>query len=150
MRTYRFRTTTEADIIYSCLVSSIAFWLWTVESDGFHLTNTFVLGLPFLPEGFPTREAHVLSQLGQAHDVAIKSNPTIKVNAGLKILNFNRQSAAHISYQIDEVIARAFELPHAFLELVRERVQNLVYVGREQTRSTATNSLERETYAATS
>ncbi len=149
MRTYRFRIATEADIIYSCLVSSIAFWLWTVESDGFHLTDTFVLGLPFLPESFPAHEAHILSQLGQAHDVAIKRNPTIKSNAGLKVLNFNRQSAAHISYQIDEVIARAFGLPHAFLELVRDRVQNLVFVGRDQTRSTASNSFEREAYAAT-
>jgi len=147
MRTYRFRSAAEADVIYSCLVSSLAYWLWTVESDGFHVTDSFILSLPFALDIFSDREAQVLSELGQAHDLAIKSNPTIKSNAGLKILNFNRQSAVHISRQIDEVIVRALDLPPAFVELVQERVTNLVYVGREQTRATASNSSERETYA---
>jgi hypothetical protein len=147
MRTYYFRTAVEADIVYSCLVSSLAFWLWTVESDGFHVTDGFILGLPFVPDIFSGRDAQLLSGLGQAHDLAIKNNPTIKSNAGLRVLNFNRQSAAHISHQIDEVLARALDLPPAFLELVHECVTNLVYVGREQTRATTNKSSERETYA---
>jgi hypothetical protein len=146
MRAYTFRTAAEADVVYSCLVSSLAFWLWTVESDGFHVTNSFIQSLPFVPDVFTDRETQVLSELGKAHDQAIRNNPTIKCNAGLQLLNFNRQSAAHISYQIDEVISRAFNLPSAFIQLVHERVTNLVYVGREQTRATK-NGPERETYA---
>ncbi len=147
MRTYHFRSAAEADVVYSCLASSLAYWLWTVESDGFHVTDSFILSLPFVLEIFSDREAQVLSELAQAHDLAIKSNPTVKSNAGLKILNFNRQSAVHISRQIDEVMVRALDLPPAFLELVHERVTSLVYVGREQTRATASKSSEREIYA---
>jgi hypothetical protein len=136
MRTYHFRTAREADVIYSCLVSSIAFWLWTVESDGFHLTRSFILGLPFVPDMFPTHEAQLLSELGRAHDAIIRSSPTIKSNAGLRVLNFNRQSGAQVSCQIDEVLVRVCSLSPAFLELVHERVHGLVYAGREQTRAT--------------
>jgi hypothetical protein len=147
MRTYRLRSAAEADVVYSCLVSSLAYWLWTVESDGFHVTNSFILNLPFVPGIFSDCEAQVLSELGQAHDLTIRSNPTFKVNAGLNILNFNRQSAAHISYQIDRVLAHALNLPSAFLEVLRERATNLVYVGREQTRAVANHGSKRETYA---
>jgi hypothetical protein len=147
MRTYNFRSETEADVVYSCLVSSLTFWLWTVESDGFHVTDSFILNLPFMPDNFSAREARDLSALGQAHERAIRTKPTVKSNAGLKILNFNRQSAAHISHQIDGVIASALSLPSAFLELVRERVTNLVYVGREQTRATVNICSERDAYA---
>lgn len=147
MRTYYFRSVSDADLVYSCLVSSLAFWLWTAESDGFHVTERFILGLPFVPDIFSGREVQVLSELGRAHDRAIRDKPTVKSNAGLKILNFNRQSAAHISHQIDEVMARALELPRVFLDLVQKRVTNLVYVGREQTRATESGGLEKEGYA---
>jgi len=147
IRAYVFRTAVEADLIYSCLVSSLAFWLWTVESDGFHLTDGFILSLPFVPEIFSEHETKLLSELGQAHVFAIRSNPTIKSNAGLKVLNFNRQSAAHISREIDAVMARALGLPREFLDIVHERVMNLVYAGRNQTRATAKSGLEKERYA---
>jgi hypothetical protein len=142
MRTYDFNTETDADLVYSCLVSSIAFWLWTVESDGFHLTDAFILGLPFVPDAFSSEDTRLMSQLAQAHDTAIRSNPTVKSNAGLKVLNFNRQCAAHISHQIDEVIIRTFGLPPELLALVRERVQNLVFVGRQKTRAATSPCLQ--------
>ena len=147
MRAYRLRSAAEADVVYSCLVSSLAYWLWTVEADGFHVTNSFILSLPFVPEIFSDRDAQVLSELGQAHDLTIRSNPTFKLNAGKNILNFNRQSASHISYHIDRVLVHALNLPSAFLGVLRERATNLVYVGREQTRAVANDSSERETYA---
>lgn len=137
MRTYHFKSSAEADVAYSCLVSGLAFWLWTVESDGFHLTDGFVLDLPLTPTAFSASDAQKLSDLGRLHEQTVKSNPTSKSNAGLNILNFNRQAAAHISHQIDAVIGDALELPPAFLELLRERITGLVYVGRERTRATA-------------
>lgn len=147
MRTYAFRTAIEADVVYSCLVSSLSFWLWTVESDGFHLTDSFIASLPFVPGIFSAQDTLRLSELSQAHDLAIRSHPTIKWNAGLKVLNFNRQSATHITSEIDAIIAGALDLPAEFLDLVHDRVANLVYVGRERTRATAKIDSLKERYA---
>lgn len=42
-----FASAELADAAYAMLSSRIVFWLWRVESDGFHVTSSFLEGLPF-------------------------------------------------------------------------------------------------------
>jgi Eco57I restriction-modification methylase len=133
-RQYTFHTPTDADFFYACLVSSLSFWLWTVESDGFHVTNGLVEKLPYAAGLFSPGSVRELAELGRAHDEIIRKFPIVKSNAGKQILNFNRHGAGAVVERIDSILIAAFGIPDQFAELLQNRVRDLIYAGRETTR----------------
>lgn len=133
-RQYVFGTTEEADLFYACLVSSLSFWLWTVESDGFHMTDSFVQKLPYTLDSFSPDVVEELASLGQQHDETIRKTPMVKANAGKNILNFNRHGAGEIVERIDSILISALGIPEQFLDMLQTRVRDLIFAGRKTTR----------------
>jgi hypothetical protein len=133
-REYVFSNSADADFFYACLVSSLSFWLWTVESDGFHVTNGFVEKLPYSTALFSPDNICKLAALGREHDEIIRRSPMVKSNAGKQILNFNRHGAAGIVEQIDSILIAAFGISDQFAKLLQSRVRDLIYAGRKTTR----------------
>ncbi len=133
-RQYVFGTAEEADLFYACLVSSLSFWLWTVESDGFHVTDSFVQKLPYTFDSFSAEQIEELASLGQEHDDTIRKAPMVKTNAGKNILNFNRHGAGEIVERIDSILVSALGIPEQFLEILQTRVSDLIFAGRKTTR----------------
>jgi hypothetical protein len=137
-REYVFRTSADADFFYACLVSSLSFWLWTVESDGFHVTNGFVEKLPYDTSLFSPDSVCELAALGREHDEIIRKSPMVKSNAGKRILNFNRHGASGIVECIDSILIAALGISDQFEKLLQTRVRDLIYAGRRTTRGHAT------------
>lgn len=133
-RDYVFRTSTDADFFYACLVSSLSFWLWTVESDGFHVTNGFVEKLPYGTSLFAPDSVRELAAFGREHDQIIRRSPMVKANAGKQILNFNRHGASGIVERIDSILIAALGISDQFEKLLQTRVRDLIYAGRKTTR----------------
>lgn len=133
-RQYAFHTSADADFFYACLVSSLSFWLWTVESDGFHITNGFIEKLPYTTALFSPDSVRKLAELGRQHDELIRKFPMVKSNAGKQILNFNRHGAAGVVEHIDSILITAFGLSNQFANLLPTRVRDLIYAGRKTTR----------------
>ncbi len=136
-REYVFSTSADADFFYACLVSSLSFWLWTVESDGFHVTNGFVEKLPYDTRLFPPDSVRELAAFGREHDEIIRKSPMVKSNAGKQILNFNRHGASGIVERIDSILIGALGISDQFEKLLQTRVRDLIYAGRRTTRGHA-------------
>ena len=136
-RGYVFRTSADADFFYACLVSSLSFWLWTVESDGFHVTNGFVEKLPYATSLFSPDNVRGLAAFGREHDEIIRKSPMVKSNAGKQILNFNRHGASGIVERIDSILIAALGISDQFDKLLQTRVRDLIYAGRRTTRGHA-------------
>jgi hypothetical protein len=133
-REYVFRTSAHADFFYACLVSSLSFWLWTVESDGFHVTNGFVEKLPYATNLFSPDSVRELAAFGREHDEIIRKSPMVKANAGKQILNFNRHGALGIVERIDSILIATLGISDQFAKLLQTRVRDLIYAGRATTR----------------
>ncbi|HEV2991995.1 MAG TPA: hypothetical protein VG759_26395 [Candidatus Angelobacter sp.] len=133
-RQYRFGTPVDADFFYACVVSSLSFWLWTVESDGFHLTHGFVEKLPYSPDCFQPEIVRQLAGLGRQHDEVIRKLPMVKANAGRQILNFNRHTAQPIVEQIDSILICGLGISKRFFDVLQTRVRDLIFAGRKTTR----------------
>jgi hypothetical protein len=133
-RQYAFGTPEEADVFYACLVSSVSFWLWTVESDGFHLTDSFVQNLPYALDSFPAKAVEELASLGREHDGIIRKSPMVKTNAGKNILNFNRHGAGAKVQRIDSILISALGIREEFFDVLQTRVSELIFAGRKTTR----------------
>ena len=133
-REYAFGTSQDADFFYACLVSSLSFWLWTIESDGFHVSNSFIERLPYAPGDLALSSVTELARLAGDHDAIIRKHPIVKANAGKQILNFNRHAAENIVQRIDAILVEALALTREFSELLQDRVHDLIYAGRKTTR----------------
>jgi hypothetical protein len=119
------------------LVSSLSFWLWTVESDGFHVTNGFVEKLPYDASLFSPDSVRELAAFGREHDEIIRKSPMVKSNAGKQILNFNRHGASGIVERIDSILIAELGISDDFQKLLQTRVHDLIYAGRRTTRGHA-------------
>jgi hypothetical protein len=148
-RAYRFNNAQEADFFYACLVSSVSFWLWAVESDGFHLSDSFIAALPYSPQFFSAKSVSELCRLGREHDQIIRKYPLVKANAGRQILNFDRHKADAVVQRIDEILISALGIPNEFRSVLKDRISELIFAGRSTTRRhILSQNSEAETRAA--
>jgi hypothetical protein len=122
-----FATAELADAAYAVLSSRVVFWLWRVESDGFHVTARFLEGLPFrlsaVSAGLP-RLAEVGRQLWE--DVLLR--PAWSVNKGRRTVAYPPIHSPVLEV-VDDAVLAAFGLrEHAQSCDVRQWHQNVVVV----------------------
>ena len=90
--------------------------------------------MPYSPDSFSPEVVEHLALLGQRHDEIIRKSPMVKANAGKQILNFNRHGAQPIVEQIDSILISGFGIPEKFVDLLQNRVRDLIFAGRKTTR----------------
>jgi len=76
----RFDSEQQASAAYALLSSRLAFWLWHVTGDGFHVTGSLVRRLPVPPEHAESVER--LAELGDRLWKAALQSPVISSNRG--------------------------------------------------------------------
>jgi len=74
--------------IFAILVSRLAFWLWHIQGDGFHVTGSFIRNLPLLRMPFSKREIDSLAEHGENIWRELKSQYTVSNNAGKMTYSF--------------------------------------------------------------
>jgi hypothetical protein len=97
-----------ADAAYALLSSRYVFWLWRVESDGFHVTRRLLEQLPFclgrVPAALPELAVHGRLLWEESLDGAVKS-----VIKGKTTVSFPTVGSAAIDH-LDAVVVEAFGL----------------------------------------
>jgi hypothetical protein len=103
-----FANAEVADAAYAVLSSRIVFWLWRVESDGFHVTSRFLENLPFRV-GRVDRSLPRLSELGRQLWNDVLGRPVRSVNKGRKTVAYppNRSPLLDL---VDDAVLEAFGL----------------------------------------
>jgi SAM-dependent methyltransferase len=95
---------TQADWAFALLASTITYWLWRVDGDGFHVPSKWLLGLPFA-----WRSAAVetrLAQLGRRAWADALDHPVFAVNSGRRTTSY--RTSDEVIRQIDlELLARS-------------------------------------------
>lgn len=100
----------HAWIAYAVLSSRLALWLWRVEADGFHVTRSFLLGLPMSPTHLSSVGAD-LSDLAQQLWGSVLSDSSVSTNRGKQSVAFPPRVDDPILDRIDRVLADFYGLP---------------------------------------
>lgn len=131
-----------ADAAYALLSSRYVFWLWRVESDGFHVTRRLLEQLPFclgrVPEAVPE-----LAVRGRLLWTAALGGAIRSVNKGRTTVSFPTLAAAVLD-DLDSVVVDAFGLAEAAAGCdVRRWHDNLVVVDFSDERRLRSQPLQR-------
>lgn len=95
----QFSSERDASAAYALLSSRLAFWLWHITGDGFHVTNALLRRLP-TPRGDEGR-TNRLADLGDRLWKAALENPVVSSNRGRTTVSYPTWPYAELLDQID-------------------------------------------------
>ena len=100
------RDVEQADVVTAILTSRLAFWLWHVECDGFHVPAWFLAELPLLNIRQSTGLDAVarLAALGQAAWAGVQKDIHCSVNRGRLTFAFRPTAIGAIRSEIDRTL----------------------------------------------
>lgn len=99
---------------FAYLGSRIAYWLWQVSEDGFHVTHSFVLDLP-LTDGIcgPRREA-ALAACGTQLWESVQAQQVVSVNGGRQTISYRPYGSDDVRDEIDALLLDALDIAPSF------------------------------------
>ncbi|KQM87423.1 hypothetical protein ASE67_06855 [Sphingomonas sp. Leaf23] len=95
----------EADVVTALLVSRMAFWLWHVECDGFHVPAWFLSECPLLNVRFSPDDRARLAAAGRAAWAGLQEDSIQSVNRGKLTIAFRPTEIAGVRTEIDRLLA---------------------------------------------
>jgi hypothetical protein len=119
----------EEYFLLAVLNSRIAFWLWTVVGDGFHVTNRLLDLLDFNLSLFED-EGYNLANLGYEFSTKIKDFSSYSVNSGKIITNYNHLNLLRLIDKIDSSLSTALHLPVEFPDYLISWYENIIFCSR--------------------
>jgi len=94
--------------IYAVVISSIAYWLWHVMSDGFHITTSYLRSLAISEMSYPMSQIIELQNLGEIAWDRAKKYSIQSTNGGRKTLSFHIPHGDWLISEIDSHICRVY------------------------------------------
>ena len=126
-----FADTIQADAAYAVLTSRLAYWLWKVDGDAFHVPTSWVARIPISLQALDPIRVDKLARLGSALWSSISERPIASLNGGRSTISFCPHSEPHLLDQIDGELIAALGLPAGLqIELVT-LVDELTRAGRD-------------------
>jgi hypothetical protein len=98
----RFGSDQHASAAYALLNSRLAFWLWHISGDGFHVTNSLYRRMP-APDAVPDRLGP-LADLGERLWKAALQSPVVSSNRGSTTVAYPTWAHADLIDEIDAEI----------------------------------------------
>jgi hypothetical protein len=138
---FEFATEEEADIVLAILSSRLAFWLWHVQGDGFHVGRSFAETIPFGRHSFDQTQIAGLSKLGRQMWASVQQHRFVSINKGRQTIAFRPLACQHERDRIDRILIDAAKLPSKFPQTLRRFVQALVVVDQTDHRRSHLKSL---------
>ena len=127
-----YETQTEDDLYFvlAALNSTVAFWLWTVVCDGFHVTNGFLSAFRINKARFTHQQYLAMISLGKEFSTRIKQYPSQSVNSGKTIISYDHRPLQDIILEINLLMTIVLDLPDDFSGYLQKWYQNIVSCGR--------------------
>jgi hypothetical protein len=116
----------DALVVYALLSSRIAFWLWCVLGDGFHVGRGFLETVPLGSSLFDDDQLNRLGALGHELWQKTKHIPVESSNRGRASLSFPASRAPVEQGEVDKIISDGAELPADFLGAIRNFIDGVI------------------------
>jgi len=117
-----------AEVAFSVLSSRLAFWLWHVEGDGFHVSRNFIERFPFGSGCFSDAQIDELRQLGADLWRDLQAHQIVSVNKGKTSFAFRPLACEGLRDRIARILIQAAGLPKSFEDDLRSFVRQVVVV----------------------
>jgi SAM-dependent methyltransferase len=124
-------TEVEADLVFAIVSSRLAYWLWRVEGDGFHLPKRFVAGLPLSVSALPASAQAELSDAAQILWKEMVQVPVISVNKGRQSVSYSPHIAPAAVDVIDQALIDGLGLPVEFAHYLKQFERRTIIAGRD-------------------
>jgi hypothetical protein len=125
---FEFPTEDAAELGFAILSSRLAFWLWHVKGDGFHVGRWLAQEIPYGRMSFVEVQQRRLQHAGRILWKALQSHRIVSLNKGKRTIAFRPLALEKERDSIDEVLIEAARLPEAFCTTLRAFVRNVVVV----------------------
>lgn len=125
------QTTDDLAIVFALTQSRYAYWLWRVWGDGFHLTNQFIVSLPFSSSDFSENARSRLKFLGEALWNEMLDNKVISHNAGITSISYCPYISDALLNEIDSLITSQYGFPAEANLYLSDFIKQTVVAGRE-------------------
>ena len=122
----------DAEFVFAVACSRLAYWLWRVEGDGFHLNRRFLARLPLHPSLFPRTALQGLTALANDLWTELLKYPIESVNAGRRTVNYSPNECGELLNEIDRILVDALELPNGFTNFLTEFMAETIIAGRHE------------------
>lgn len=100
-----------ADALLAILTSHVAFWLWVVEGDGFHVSARWLREFPLDMRAIGDRTLILLSEVGRRYWVRALTHPKIKGNAGKQVARYGFEECVDEMSEATEILCHALGAP---------------------------------------
>lgn len=132
----RFHNEEFAFAAYAVMASRLAFWLWNVEGDGFHVTGAFIRRLPLWAVFASKERIKTLSSFGETLWNVAQMHPVGSINGGRQTYSYHFGHNHAYNLAVEAELLSAFKLPLEFSACLDSFVEAVV--SRDQTRITRT------------
>ena len=116
----RFETDQEATRAFAILSSRIAYWLWHVTGDGFHVTQVFVTRLPINDTLLSDASKRELSRLGNQLWEELQGSQSTSINGGRQTIAYRPDASHRVRDEIDSLLLGALGVDPSFGEYLRD------------------------------
>ncbi len=124
----RFAGEDEAARGYALLCSRVAYWLWRVNEDGFHVTRSFLTELPFNDRIFDETDRATLTSLGSHLWDRVQKHQVVSVNGGRQTVSYRLNANGDVQDRIDALLLDALHIDPSFIEYLRAFTRTVVRV----------------------
>ena len=126
----RFHTEQEAARAFAMVSSRIAYWLWQVTGDGFHVTRVFVTSLPLNDRSLSDSAKDKLSRLGEQLWEGIQVSQSISINGGRQTIAYCPDASDCIRDQIDKLLLETLDVAPSFSKYLRDFIKPTVAMSK--------------------
>ena len=127
----RFADEDEAARGFALLCSRVAYWLWRVNEDGFHVARSFLTGLPFNDRIFNETDRATLTSLGSDLWDRVQDHQIVSVNGGRQTVAYRPNVSGDIRDRIDALLLKALDIDPSFIEYLRAFTRTVVWVDEQ-------------------
>lgn len=118
----------EAAAAFAILSSRLAFWLWHVTQDGFHVTRDFVMNLPLSTRLLDGAQREALASLGADLWDDIQHQQIVSVNGGRQTVAYRPHASDRLRDRIDALLVTALRVTPTFGGYLRNFTHSVVVV----------------------
>ena len=126
-----FSNKDDAALAFAVLSSRLAFWLWHVTQDGFHVNRDFVMKFPVSARLFDGAQREALALLGVHLWEDLQRQQIVSVNGGRQTVSYRPHASGGLRNEIDALLIAALDLAPTFAEYLHKYVGSVVTVNAE-------------------
>ncbi len=123
----KFETERDTSAAFAILSSRLVFWLWHIQSDGFHVPSGFIRNIP-LADNIPGEQMARLSMLGARLWSSVQAHRFSSVNGGKLTYTFRPLSCHEERDEIDSILVESFALPDEFANALKNFERKIVVI----------------------